>query len=349
VDGFLTRREFLELSFFSLGAWVAGPVIAGLPGSALPDPNGLNITGRVTRREVDIYSVPDLMSKRTGKLIRDTLVEIQEVLFSPAGPAYNPRWYRIAKGYVHSGYFQFIDSASLNAPLQRIPEVGCLGEVTVPYSQSLIANRNGEWKPLYRLYFGSLHWITGVWEDEERQVWYQLTDEWLWKFPLHVPAAHIRPVPVEEFTPLASQVPAEARRIEVSLSDQTLTAFEEERVVLSTRVSTGRRWMETPKGEFYINRKMPSKHMGNGSLTDDLDAFELLGVPWVCFFHTTGVSFHGTYWHDNFGAPMSQGCVNMRIADARWLFRWCTPAYQPIFQSRKDWLVKGKGTLVKVY
>jgi hypothetical protein len=193
------------------------------------------------------------------------------------------------------------------------------------------------------------HWITGVWEDEERQVWYQLTDEWLWKFPLHVPAAHIRPVPVEEFTPLASQVPAEARRIEVSLSDQTLTAFEEERVVLSTRVSTGRRWMETPKGEFYINRKMPSKHMGNGSLTDDLDAFELLGVPWVCFFHTTGVSFHGTYWHDNFGAPMSQGCVNMRIADARWLFRWCTPAYQPIFQSRKDWLVKGKGTLVKVY
>jgi lipoprotein-anchoring transpeptidase ErfK/SrfK len=42
----------------------------------------------------------------------------------------------------------------------------------------------------------------------------------------------------------------------------------------------------------------------------------------VCFFHTTGVSFHGTYWHDNFGAPMSQGCVNMRIADARWLFRW---------------------------
>ncbi len=68
---------------------------------------------------------------------------------------------------------------------------------------------------------------------------------------------------------------------------------------------------DTPRGEFNVQSKMPSKHMGDGNLTADLNAYELPGVPWVCFFEPeNGVATHGTYWHTNYGTTMSHGCVN---------------------------------------
>jgi lipoprotein-anchoring transpeptidase ErfK/SrfK len=84
--------------------------------------------------------------------------------------------------------------------------------------------------------------------------------------------------------------------------------------------------------------------MGDGRMTSEIDAYELPGVPWVSFFeHMTGVAFHGTYWHDNFGSRMSHGCVNMRVEDAKWLYRWSTPIAEP-----GDWIRKGYGTRVEV-
>jgi hypothetical protein len=83
--------------------------------------------------------------------------------------------------------------------------------------------------------------------------------------------------------------------------------------------------------------------MGDGTLTDDPEAYELPGVPWVCFFTKDGIAFHGTYWHDNFGSRMSSGCVNLRSADARWLYRWTTPA---IYAG--EWYTRGMGTLVEI-
>lgn len=69
--------------------------------------------------------------------------------------------------------------------------------------------------------------------------------------------------------------------------------------------------------------------MGNGNLFADLDDYELPGVPWTCFFTEVGHAFHGTYWHDNFGVPMSYGCINMRTQEAKWLFRWVLPVHDP--------------------
>jgi lipoprotein-anchoring transpeptidase ErfK/SrfK len=119
------------------------------------------------------------------------------------------------------------------------------------------------------------------------------------------------------------------------LQNQTLTAYEYDRVVLQTRISSGIPRdrpnpkdipTKTPAGTFHIQNKMPSKHMGDGNLTADLEAYELPGVPWTSFFEPeTGVAFHGTYWHQNFGIPMSHGCVNMRTSEAKWIFRWTTP------------------------
>jgi lipoprotein-anchoring transpeptidase ErfK/SrfK len=83
--------------------------------------------------------------------------------------------------------------------------------------------------------------------------------------------------------------------------------------------------------------------MGNGKLTSDINAYELPGVPWVAFFVDTGVAFHGTFWHDNYGNEMSHGCVNMRPEEAKWLYRWLTPIADP-----GKMVNGGKGTKVIV-
>jgi hypothetical protein len=89
---------------------------------------------------------------------------------------------------------------------------------------------------------------------------------------------------------------------------------------------------------------MPSKHMGDGNLTSDLQAYELVGVPWNCFFTQLGHAFHGAYWHDNFGVPMSHGCINMRIAEAKWLFLWVMPISEPDKESTNKF-----GTPIRIF
>jgi lipoprotein-anchoring transpeptidase ErfK/SrfK len=345
----INRRDFFKLVGLGMGALLT-PAWLSLP-TVPPDPEGAGLgrgmRGRVARRSIYLHSQPDLDSPRLGKIERDTLLDLLERVDSPAGPAHNPRWYRIEEGFVHSGYIQRVERAHLNPPVSSAPETGLPAEVTVPFTQAHYMNKDGYYQKVYRLYYESLHWVTGVGEGLDGEPWYSLTDEWL-RVQYIVPAAHLRLLPAEELTPLSVEVPPEEKRIHVSLEGQTLTAFEAGQVVLHTCVATGMKYMETPAGEFFVNRKTPSKHMGNGGLTADPNAYELPGVPWVSFFHTNGSAFHGTYWHDNFGTTMSHGCVNLRTDEARWLYRWCTPVFEARIQDRKGWRAKGQGTAVTV-
>jgi hypothetical protein len=79
------------------------------------------------------------------------------------------------------------------------------------------------------------------------------------------------------------------------------------------------------------------------------DVIPLVGVPWTSFFTGQGHAFHGTYWHNNFGVPMSHGCVNMRNEDALRLFRWSQPtaAFKDINKTTLD--VKGLGTFIDIH
>ena len=54
--------------------------------------------------------------------------------------------------------------------------------------------------------------------------------------------------------------------------------------------------------------------------------FDLPGVPWVQYITESGVSLHGTFWHNDFGRPRSHGCINLSVAAAKWLYRWTSPA-----------------------
>lgn len=109
--------------------------------------------------------------------------------------------------------------------------------------------------------------------------------------------------------------PADGRRwIEVNLSNQTLTAWQGDVAVMNTYISSGLPGTPTVTGRFAVGRKYSSQRMvGPG--------YDLPGVPWVMYFYS-GYAIHGAYWHNNFGAPMSHGCVNMTPGEAQILYNW---------------------------
>jgi hypothetical protein len=193
--------------------------------------------------------------------------------------------------------------------------------------------------------------VEGIERGEDGNWWYRLLDDLL-KVNYYVRAEHLRRVEPEELTPISPHIPLAGKRILISLAQQEVLAFENERLVMRTRISSGipdSRPRDngiptaTPTGRFYITKKTPLRHMGDGRLTDSLEAYELPGVPWVSFFHETGVAFHGTYWHNDFGRPKSHGCINMYTDEAKWLYRWTLPTIEA------DMMLKaGHGTSVLV-
>lgn len=104
------------------------------------------------------------------------------------------------------------------------------------------------------------------------------------------------------------------RWIEVNLSAQTLTAWQGDVAVMHTYISSGRAPTPTVTGHFKIGRKYSSQRMVGPD-------YDLPGVPWVMYFYG-GYAIHGAYWHNNFGAPMSHGCVNMTPGESQILYNW---------------------------
>jgi lipoprotein-anchoring transpeptidase ErfK/SrfK len=121
---------------------------------------------------------------------------------------------------------------------------------------------------------------------------------------------------------LAAPVTGSARAqksIVISISQQVLWAYKGDRVVLNSYVSTGRAGFDTPVGSFVILTKLPSQTM-EGVIGGEY--YNVPDVPWVLYFTNGGHALHGTYWHNNFGTPMSHGCVNLPLDVAAWLYDW---------------------------
>jgi lipoprotein-anchoring transpeptidase ErfK/SrfK len=112
------------------------------------------------------------------------------------------------------------------------------------------------------------------------------------------------------------------RWIDVSLSEQTLVAYEGETPVFTTLVSTGREGHETPTGAFRIYGKHVTITMDDTLAGDE--AYSIEDVPWTQYFKE-GFALHAAFWHDKFGRVRSHGCVNLSPSDARRLFFWTGP------------------------
>jgi len=135
------------------------------------------------------------------------------------------------------------------------------------------------------------------------------------------------PTPVPSLDPPASPAPratpeaGEAKWVEVDLSEQRLVAYENGQPVFETLVSTGIARYPTVTGRYRIYLKLLYDNMSG-------PGYYLPNVPYVMYFYR-GYALHGTYWHNNFGRPMSHGCVNLRTEDAKWLFQWTEPRLPP--------------------
>lgn len=112
------------------------------------------------------------------------------------------------------------------------------------------------------------------------------------------------------------------RWLDIDLSAQRLTAYEGSTPVFSTLISSGRYPTPTPTGIFRIGYKVRSQRMtGPG--------YDLPNVPWVMYFTNRGHAIHGAYWHNNFGHPMSHGCINVPVSNAQWLYNFA-PSGTPV-------------------
>ena len=292
---------------------------------------------RVATNSVSVYSKPSDKSSIVSTWFRDELLHVYGEVEADE-PLHNPIWYRVWGGYIHRARLQRV-KVLYNETLPAHEEgARRLVEVTVPFTQPWRTSKAYGWQQLgFRLYYGSVHWIEAIEMGPSGEPWYRIYDD-LTGFPYHINPLHVRPIPLEDLSPISPDVPPQNRRIEVNLTTQTLSAFEYDKQILRTTISSGipsssrsanGLSTKTPQGEFRILDKMPAKHMGNGNLFADADDYELPGVPWTSFFTPQGHAFHGTYWHENFGTPMSHGCINMRTEEAKWLFRWAQPLHAP--------------------
>lgn len=320
----LSRRDFIKL----MGVGALGSILPVRHSSRYP----MVGIGRVTADTISVYEEPSDKSQILFPHQRDDILNLYQEIKSESGPAYNPIWYRIWGGYVHSAFIQKVNYR-LNPIVTDIPTQGSLAEVTVPISQSYRLRPKGKWERFYKLYYSSTHWVFSVREGRDGQPWYEIRDG-LIALSYYIPATHMHFVTEEQLAPISPNVDPTLKKIVVSIDEQTMTAYEGTQIVKQTQVSTGIPGLNpdpsqiptyTPRGLFHIYAQRPSVHMGGGTLNTSTDAYEFPGVPWVSYFvNTIGAAFHGCYWHNNFGVTMSHGCVNMRSEDANWVYRWAT-------------------------
>lgn len=327
---YLSRRSFLKLSGFAWGSLLLPPPP---PEEA---PQRPKLLGR-TVYAVYVYDRPSFQAKQLGMIAGESILNIYEVVQSPEAH-YNRAWYRVVGGYVYSGTVQPVRWQT-QRPTLDIPKIpdgapvsagdGVLGEITIPYAQARnFPHPNAE--TVYRLYYGTTYWIVEAKKGEEDgRIWYKIQDDRYPGMRYWVLGSQVRLIDPSEVTPISPEV--ENKRIEVSLDHQTFRCYEGDTLVKESLCATGiylrmendERVFGTPRGNWKIDRKRPTRHMA----ADDPggSGFDLPGVPWTSYFHWWGTAIHGTYWHNDFGAPRSHGCVNVPTEVAKWVFRWTLP------------------------
>ena len=231
----LSRRDFLKISASGTLAFVLAEMgfdraLAAPPASQ----------GRVTWSGIPLYDAPSFQANQLHLFGIDKVVSLKaEVQGDESyGNPFNKTWYEVDGGYVFSGDFQPVET-NYQKPIYDIPAGGRLGEISVPMSLTHLGPytyaKNG-----HRLYYGSTHWIMKVViTRDEKSIWYEIFDDEL-KKSFYVPSYNMRLIPTEELTMLSPEVPAADKLIHVDLATQMVTAFEGQKMVLSTRCSSGR-------------------------------------------------------------------------------------------------------------
>ena len=318
----LSRRDFLKLSGLGLAGLLAPPLNFDLQDD---DPFDSQ-QGRVTVRTIWMYDKPMTGAAKLKLFQRDAVINITNTAISDDLSLHNRIWYQINnEGYVYSGNIQPVRTF-LNTPHMEIPPEGLLAEVSVPYTDAY-KEPNPESEVGYRIYYETTHWVKAVITSEkDGSIWYQIRDD-KWDELYFARAEHLRIMTPEELAPISPDIPSYEKKIVVRLDQQITIAYEGTQPVFVVPVATGgvlrTGTYTTPQGNFITSYKRPSRHMAAGDIA--ASGFDLPGVPWVQYITKSGISFHGTYWHNDYGRPRSHGCINLSIAAAKWLYLWSSP------------------------
>ncbi|HHH82570.1 MAG TPA: murein L,D-transpeptidase [Chloroflexi bacterium] len=334
----MSRREALK----GLGATLGGAFLPRLRFEGADDFPNFERLGRVATGRLDLHARPDATSPSVGTLYEDAVVAwLREVVgYHPY--RINQRWVETPDGYLWAGSLQPIRNQP-NQPLITLPRSG-LGdgmwvEVTIPWVDLILENppARSPWlkqNPHPRLYYSQILWVDRILTDERTgQTYYRINERYGYGDIFRARAEAFRPLTQEDFEPIHPEI--EDKRIVVDVTYQTLSCFEGGREIFFCRVSTGAKFnaagkpvdeWATPLGAHPTWRKVVSLHMSGGTTGG---GYDLPGIGWTTLFVGNGVAIHATFWHNNFGVPMSHGCVNARPQDAKWIFRWTTPVVQP--------------------
>ncbi|MCA9594574.1 MAG: L,D-transpeptidase [Myxococcales bacterium] len=156
-------------------------------------------------------------------------------------------------------------------------------------------------------------------KERAKHRWFRIGEgRWVNDHEVRAPTPTTRPPEVGEHE----------RWIDVEIDNQVLVAYEGDRPVFGTLVSTGRgkgkSIQATPKGTHRIWVKLRSSDMTNLQDQEASRYYAIEDVPWVMYFKK-GYGLHGTFWHRSFGHVKSHGCVNLAPLDAERLFHWTSP------------------------
>jgi lipoprotein-anchoring transpeptidase ErfK/SrfK len=117
---------------------------------------------------------------------------------------------------------------------------------------------------------------------------------------------------------------SERRWIQIDLSRQRLIAWEGDRVVYGSAISSGKKATPTIVGTFKIQSKFKTARMRG-------ENYNVPNVPHAMFYQGN-YGIHGAYWHKRFGTPVSHGCVNLAPKHAKWLFEWASVGTPVVIQ-----------------
>jgi lipoprotein-anchoring transpeptidase ErfK/SrfK len=371
----LTRRKLLKLAGSAVGVAAALPLInvthvyaaepeslgappADLTGSEREHKNPERVEEHYLKSGNTLVSPPTPLgriatwgveirkeSKQGAKLVRvarrDELLRLYKQGAGEAVMPHNPIWYETDDGYAYSSWVQPVEDIK-NIPEPERAAAKFWGEITVPFSDSRAAP-DPKARRYMRLYYTGIFRIIAAVRGKDGQWWYRLQEGVGWGPGPYVPAAHVRRIDPSELTPISPEV--KNKRIEVNLKEQTITAFENDHPILTSRVASGYGSFRTPSGAHPILFKNAASRMTGGTGND---FYDLPGVPFPTYITWKGVAIHGAYWHNDFGRPRSHGCLNVPAPVARWFWRWTVPSapYEAaIYYTPKD----VKATVVKVF
>ncbi|MBN2447882.1 MAG: L,D-transpeptidase [Phycisphaerae bacterium] len=153
-----------------------------------------------------------------------------------------------------------------------------------------------------------------------------LVDGWQWY--LVGPGQWVHQTRLGQITPIERPEGVSGRWVAIDLYEQTLVAYEDDRMVFATLISSGLPDWSTNEGLFQIWDRHESTPMSGAEGAPDF--YYLEEVPWTMYFDDA-IGLHGTYWHDGFGYRHSHGCVNLTITDSHWLYQWTADGYEDAY------------------